>query len=45
MLQLGSALAGGAIRLVSADARMRAGAKIFDCESYPLAGPNSLRQA
>src|SRR6266850_4100380 len=29
-LQLGSALVAGAIELVSADARMRAGAKIFD---------------
>src|ERR1043166_1499405 len=34
-LQLGSALAGGAIELVSADARMRAGAKIFSLRVLP----------
>ena len=34
-LQLGSALAGGAIEMVSADARMRAGAKIFNLRVLP----------
>ena len=34
-LQLGSALAGGAIEVVSADARMRAGAKIFNLRVLP----------
>ena len=34
-LQLGSALAGGAIELVSADARMRAGAKILSLRVLP----------
>jgi predicted nucleic acid-binding protein len=37
-LQLGSALAGGAVELVSADARMRAGAKIFDLRVLPSGG-------
>lgn len=34
-LQLGSALVGGATELVSADARMRAGAKIFNLRVLP----------
>ena len=34
-LQLGSALAGGAIGVVSADARMRAGARIFNLRVTP----------
>jgi predicted nucleic acid-binding protein len=34
-LQLGSALVGGAIELVSADARMQAGAKIFNLRVLP----------
>ena len=34
-LQLGSALAGGAVEVVSADARMRAGAKIFNLRVLP----------
>ena len=36
-LQLGSALAGGAVELVSADARMRNGAKIFNLRVLPAA--------
>ena len=34
-LQLGSALAGGAIEMVSADARMRTGARIFNLRVLP----------
>jgi predicted nucleic acid-binding protein len=34
-LQLGSALAGGAVEVVSADARMRAGARIFNLRVLP----------
>ena len=34
-LQLGSALAGGAVGVVSADSRMRAGAKIFNLRVLP----------
>ncbi len=34
-LQLGSALAGGAVEVVSADARMRAGATIFNLRVLP----------
>lgn len=39
-LQLGCALVGGAAALVSADARMRAGAKIFHLQVLPRADPN-----
>jgi predicted nucleic acid-binding protein len=36
-LQLGSALAGGAVEMVSADARIRAGARIFNLRVLPQA--------